>query len=904
MKDAFVFAIVGTTGVGKSKLAIELAKAINGEVINADSMQVYTGLDTVTNKIPVLERDGIPHHLMDFVDWNEEYSVIDFSKDANNVIADIHGKGKHPILVGGTHYYMQSLLWKNMLIGDSTAASDTESKNAAHPSLSEELRTLIEPTLRTPESGRETEHDAEMYRVLQRVDPVMGERWHPNDTRKIRRSLEVYYTTATKHSEWLETQRQSNIESNCSEDNEESGTMRYPSCVFWIYAQPTILDPRLDHRVDAMISTGGMFDELRTMMDAWQAKRESDGVPDYTRGIFQTIGFKEFHDYLMATSNAADAEKLKEDGITAMKIATRQYARRQTNWIKNRLGPRVFDEKRRGNRFGFYVLDATDLSKWDENVGRTAIDIAKKLPPSSSLLSELIPQINPQASLSVHEWKKHTCDVCVDSHGQPRVLNGPLEWEKHVAGRQHKKRVEYVRKDLGAWKRRGDVAPVVVGGVSTEGGAGSSSLGESSGSDDDLPLFPPTSMPDLSIATRTKSVRTPFENEVRNEAWSNVESASNPNGVLWLATAENHFSADIIAQRLNTFRSAITESDCFYPAVECGSLELRQALSRFIGRHFESYQDIGNDNLVVTSGGCTSLVALLGKAICNCGDVMLAPTPVYRSFESMLAFIAGAQLVGVPHDPSSSKLTLSVSAFEQVHQTTANVKGIILTNPNNPTALIYSKDEIANILNWAASKGLHVIVDEVYGLSTFGESTFESILSFPGLDDKVHWIWSATKDLCCPGLRMGVLHTRHPQILAIMKQWAAYTPFAPLSERLIVPLLNDDEWISSFIDQNRSNLRNGANHVGQLLQSAGIPCVIPEAGFYVWLDLSMYLKNQSFEGERVLWKRLASGGVMLVNGESCLATRPGFFRMTTMKPEVMDVAVNRIKVVLMAYSKL
>ena len=93
-----------------------MAQAINGEIINADSMQVYRGLEAITNKHPIAERRGIPHHVMDHVDWKEEYYIHRFTKEANTAIDDIHSRGKVPIIIGGTHYYLQSLLFDNKTI--------------------------------------------------------------------------------------------------------------------------------------------------------------------------------------------------------------------------------------------------------------------------------------------------------------------------------------------------------------------------------------------------------------------------------------------------------------------------------------------------------------------------------------------------------------------------------------------------------------------------------------------------------------------------------------------------------------------------------------------------------------------------------------------------------------------
>ena len=114
-----IISIVGTTGVGKSQFSIDLAKAINGEIINADSMQIYKKLDQITNKHPLEERNGIPHHIMDYVSWDEDYHIHKFSQDAQKSIDDIHNRGKVPIVIGGTHYYLQTLLFNNKTLDDS-----------------------------------------------------------------------------------------------------------------------------------------------------------------------------------------------------------------------------------------------------------------------------------------------------------------------------------------------------------------------------------------------------------------------------------------------------------------------------------------------------------------------------------------------------------------------------------------------------------------------------------------------------------------------------------------------------------------------------------------------------------------------------------------------------------------
>ncbi|KAJ1558130.1 tRNA dimethylallyltransferase, partial [Cladochytrium tenue] len=159
-----VFVVLGTTGVGKSRFAIELARAVGGEIINADSMQVYKGLDIVTNKVTPAEREAAPHHLLDFVDPGEaEYSVIQFERDALAAIGDIRSRGRVPVLVGGTHYYIQAVLWDSTLVGapekhgdsdgdDDGTAAGANDLVAAHPEIPKVLAERVVRALESTDS--------------------------------------------------------------------------------------------------------------------------------------------------------------------------------------------------------------------------------------------------------------------------------------------------------------------------------------------------------------------------------------------------------------------------------------------------------------------------------------------------------------------------------------------------------------------------------------------------------------------------------------------------------------------------------------------------------------------------------------------------------------------------------
>ncbi|CAO3677372.1 unnamed protein product [Umbelopsis vinacea] len=428
-------AVIGTTGVGKSQLGIELCKALQGEVINADSMQVYKGLDIITNKVTENEREGVKHHLMDFLEPEDEYLVTQF-------IEDISERKSLPVLVGGTNYYVQSLLWPMSLISspsDGNSSADEQSEDNS-------LDLMDTPSL---------------YKELQRVDPVMAAKWHPGDRRKIAKSLKVYRDMGRPQSEIIkEQQTQAKKDVN----------LRYKTIIFWLYADPVTLNKRLDDRVTKMIKQqDGLFNELislRKKVQSGSLDMPGKDLEKYQRGIWQAIGYKEFDEYLMATENGTLTEQelasLKEESVERMKAATRRYAKRQVQWIRNKLLPTVWNTQDTisslnssllslspSKSIQVYLLDATDLSKWDENVKSTAIRIAQdfladKELPDPKEVNEFASQFLAQGTDTDHRskilnWKKHTCEICTKSAENPVVLNGDLEWKQHISSRSHRK---------------------------------------------------------------------------------------------------------------------------------------------------------------------------------------------------------------------------------------------------------------------------------------------------------------------------------------------------------------------------------------------------------------------------------------------------------------------------------
>ncbi|XP_074469973.1 tRNA dimethylallyltransferase [Sebastes fasciatus] len=405
--------ILGATGTGKSKLAVELGRRLQGEIISADSMQVYQGLDIITNKVTAEECAQCRHHMISFVDpLITSYTVVDFRNKALALIDDMHGRNKLPVVVGGTNYYIESLLWRVLL---DTGQENEEPGDAGDgaPNRKLELEKL---------------GGAELHKRLAEVDPKMAAMLHPNDKRKIARSLQIHEETGVSHSRWLEEQR------GQEGGDGLGGPLRYPDpCILWLHADMDALDKRLDARVDEMLSAG-LIEELRDFHVRYNQQKVQDDSQNYQHGIFQSIGFKEFHDYLTALESSTQQEKdtLRDKGIEALKIATRRYARKQNKWVRNRF------LKRPGENVPLvYGLDVTDVSKWEETVLNPALQILDSLSKSEE------PSIQPirvQGAEQRNKRSRHTCDLC------DKVIIGDLEWTAHLKSKKHHYHVRKKRK--------------------------------------------------------------------------------------------------------------------------------------------------------------------------------------------------------------------------------------------------------------------------------------------------------------------------------------------------------------------------------------------------------------------------------------------------------------------------
>lgn len=422
IKEPIIF-IIGATGTGKSMLAVDLAKRLNGEIINSDAMQMYAGLPIITNKITYEEQQGIPHHLLGNIQIDEEaWRIGVFQRQAKIIIGQIRARGKVPIVVGGTHYYIQSLLFGDSIIGengvdDSNFQLDKEVLDE-FPILNASSELIL--------------------KKLREVDPIMAERWHPNDTRKITRSLMIYLKTGEKASDLYARQqeyRDKKSQNALDMDTVGVGLSPESTLLFWIYAESEILKNRLDDRVLKMVEAG-LLKEVESM-DQYLQKQHSAGIKiDTTRGIWGSIGWKEFEPYRLALKTRIDLENALDFSIQKTQAATRQYAKRQLRWIRLKLRPALTHTHGWNERL--YLLDGSDVSNFKVDVIDLAIEITSKF-----LLDQKLPlpqEISSTAKtvLSCEDkkpdvWFRRTCETCLITS-----MN-EIEWGMHLTSRKHRR---------------------------------------------------------------------------------------------------------------------------------------------------------------------------------------------------------------------------------------------------------------------------------------------------------------------------------------------------------------------------------------------------------------------------------------------------------------------------------
>lgn len=281
----FIVVIVGPTASGKTELSIELAKRIDGEIISGDSMQVYKHMDIGTAKVTPEEMDGVPHHLIDILNPDDAFSAFAFKNLAEALINDITSRGKIPIIAGGTGLYIQSLIY-NYELEDETITPDEEK--------------IVKKKMKEIEQL----DNQQLHDYLAQFDAMSAENIHKNNRQRVLRAIEYYFKTKKLLSNRKKVQQ---------------FTENYDTLLIGIEMSRKTLYSRINKRVDIMLDHG-LFKEVQQLVEQGYESCQS----------MQAIGYKE----LIPVINA---QMIYEDAVNELKQHSRQYAKRQMTWFKNKM---------------------------------------------------------------------------------------------------------------------------------------------------------------------------------------------------------------------------------------------------------------------------------------------------------------------------------------------------------------------------------------------------------------------------------------------------------------------------------------------------------------------------------------------------------------------------------------
>lgn len=420
------------------------------------------------------------------------------------------------------------------------------------------------------------------------------------------------------------------------------------------------------------------------------------------------------------------------------------------------------------------------------------------------------------------------------------------------------------------------------------------------------------------------------------------DAKANPEGFVNLAVAQNVLCMDEMHERVNRafVESPSSSTSAMYDDMK-GSRELKEAFAGHINSRWTTEKLACRAEDLVLSSGAGALIENLCFCLCDEGDAIIIPAPYYPAFPNDLRARMGIDVVPV----YAEKLTSLPTPADYEAVVTPRCKAILLCNPGNPTGVIFDKESVMDTIEWATSKGLHVISDEIYAASSFGSCLTDEFLQrhsmrngrkagdhrTPGMHsgmwgsmaildrkicaeleeeervlamaERVHVIYGLSKDFCASGYRVGVLWTRNAAVHRALDNVSYFCAIPGPMQHALATVLNDDDFIPNFIIMNSHAL---AAQFASLDHFLSVPAqfVQPDAGMFVWFSLRNFLPSSpTWEDEKKLWQHVYDvAKVVLTPGADCAMNEPGWFRMcfAAVDRDTLQVAVHRIEAALKA----
>ncbi|KAL2930221.1 1-aminocyclopropane-1-carboxylate synthase 7 [Bienertia sinuspersici] len=387
---------------------------------------------------------------------------------------------------------------------------------------------------------------------------------------------------------------------------------------------------------------------------------------------------------------------------------------------------------------------------------------------------------------------------------------------------------------------------------------------------------------------------------------------TNPTGVIQMGLAENQVSFDILEEYLEqhseaaswgTTKSAGFRDNALFQDYH-GLASFRKAMASFM-EQIRGGKAKFDYNRIVLTAGATAANELLTFIIADPGDALLVPTPYYPGFDRDLRWRTGVNIVPI-HCDSSNNFQVTPEALEDAYHRAEKMKrrvrGVLITNPSNPLGAAIDRKVLEEIMDFVSLKNIHLVSDEIYSGSVFSPQDFTSIAEVVEARnfkdaERVHIVYSLSKDLGLPGFRVGTIYSYNDKVVTTARRMSSFTLVSSQTQHLLAAMLSDQKFTANYIKTNRERLTRRYDLIINGLRKARIECLKGNAGLFCWMNLSPFLQSQTTESELALWTLIVHEVKLNVSpGSSCHCSEPGWFRVcfANMSQQTLQIALNRL----------